>query len=280
MFQVNSLALPELTLSSLLQIYFLQSIARKFVNHSGSFPPRAEIGKETESLSSVNRRNDDIVLKLYNASLGRPTAAMRTNYQQEFEAIVNVSNYQEFLHRLGCDYTPEQMTILLRNAVRAACVKRYGGLKLMDIFGDTSHEKLPGKDVFSSTPTTWEEVNQVLLSIPSEEIRFKNRKIWIARQKELRKQEKLRKEHSAGDLVRSKDYRSMNPNQTLPKSISKNTKQWSQSEETEKGGKDVSWSGRKNWDRGSRTSPKDFDTVDQSSQPTLRSVADSDWRKR
>jgi hypothetical protein len=249
----------------------------------------------------MNRRNDDIVLKLYNASLGRPTAAMRTNYQQEFEAIVNVSNYQEFLDRLGCDYTPEQMTILLRNAVRAACVKHYGGLKLIDLIGETVMEKLPQKETtMTTTMTTWGEVNKILSSTSFEEIKIVNKKKWLERRKELRKQEKIQREHNTATAVmmttnlQSKDH-SKNLNQ-MPSSSgmrepnSSKTKNWKisreqQSEETEKGQsvrREVSWSGEKDWGRKSRRASKEFDRIDQSAQPILRqrSDADSDWRKR
>jgi hypothetical protein len=149
----------------------------------------------TDGTSSGNasQRNDDVVLRLYHASLGRPTAAMRTNYQQEFTNIVQVSNYKEFLTRLGCHYSPEQMTVLLRNAVRAACAKHYGGLRLMDLIGDPIVEKVPS-DCHSTI--SWDDM---LRTLPNEselrELRETKRKVWLDRQKELRRQEKARQAH-------------------------------------------------------------------------------------
>jgi hypothetical protein len=237
-----------------------------------------------ETTNSMNRRNDDIVLKLYNASLGRPTAAMRTNYQQEFEAIVNVSNYEEFLDRLGCEYTPEQMTVLLRNAVRAACMKHYGGLKLMDIVGNTVVETFPKGNEFGSViGMTWKELND-LSSVSFEEIKTTNRRKWLDRQKELRKQEKVRGESS------------MKANQTpstgMDSNLKKNQKSPKQHSEAGKvtgnlsaKGQDLrkegSWS-VKDWGRSPRRLSQEFDSINQSAQPILRqrSDTDSNWRKR
>lgn len=72
------------------------------------------------------------------------------------EDIKSVSNYREFLDRIGCSYTPAEMTTFLRNGVRGCCAKHYGGMKVNDIIGNSSMEVVgsPG----TGEGMDWEEV--------------------------------------------------------------------------------------------------------------------------
>lgn len=218
-------------------------------------------------VASGNRRNDQVVLQLYNASLGRPTAAMRSNYHQEFENIVNVSNYKEFLDRLGCNYSPEQMTVLLRNAVRAACAKRYGGLRLMDIIGDSHVEHLP-----ENSSVTWDEVSRHSKKATFDAERAANRQIWLDRQKELRRQAKARESGNPSfDQVEKP-----NSNQRHQTRLKKDYDKKNESSDTNKNN---SWVTSKDWGRKSRKSDS-FTPDSNYGTAKSRSEADSNWRKR
>jgi hypothetical protein len=202
---------------------------------------------------------------------------MRTNYQQEFENIVQVSNYKEFLNRLGCNYSPAQMTILLRNAVRAACAKHYGGLKLMDLVGDTLVEKMPtATESPTMMATTWEEIENLISDEEWKEIREKQRRVWLDRQKELRKQEKVRQNQGKYPPTRGKDESKKG---TALESSWKKSHDSQVSSPPEKGRE-------RSWERGGggkvRRSPH-ASTVS-SATPTphvsTRSERDVDWRKK
>lgn len=104
----------------------------------------------------TRRGYDDNVLNLYNASLGRPTAAMMNTHRSEFDSISKVSNYNEFLKRVECEYTPLQLTIHLRNAIRKCQIKKYCHQNL-SIIGDMQLEIIQTNEC-SSSNMSWEEV--------------------------------------------------------------------------------------------------------------------------
>jgi hypothetical protein len=204
------------------------------------------------------KRNDDIILQLYHASLGRPTAAMRNNYRQEYENIVKVSNYRQFLDRLGYTFTPEQVTVLLRNAVRAACAKHYGGLKVSDIIGNSINEPLP-----TASTVSWEEVDRVATESYLIQTRAQGKSIWTQRKKEL----KLTKQSQSPQHLNQ----SALGNQTSHHENHVHTRHRSS-----KHGNDLGDRRNSNWKNTGR------DTVPQSSnhfRPKEKRDLDSNWRK-
>ena len=76
-------------------------------------------------MSDHNEDTQSHILKVYNSSLGRPTAAMHSGMTEEYDAIMKVSNYEEFFERVNLFYSPEQFTKMLRNAVRSSVLRKY-----------------------------------------------------------------------------------------------------------------------------------------------------------
>jgi hypothetical protein len=113
------------------QVFFLRFIAKKV----SARPPNTESSTCYSSSSSSNYNgsrmsdhNEDAqshILKVYNSSLGRPTAAMHSGMTEEYDAIMKVSNYEEFFERVNLFYSPEQFTKMLRNAVRSSVLRKY-----------------------------------------------------------------------------------------------------------------------------------------------------------
>lgn len=86
---------------------------------------------------------EESVLDVYNKSLGCPTAALRKDINLEFDEILKVSSYDEFLNRVGLQGNPEIMTILLRNAVRESVSdSRYHRNRL---YGNYKEREIPGE---------------------------------------------------------------------------------------------------------------------------------------
>lgn len=129
-------------------------------------------------------RRDDLIFDLYNASMGRPTAAMKNDYQRQMAEIKAVSSYDGFLRRIGCDYSPAQMTVLLRNGVRACCSKKYGGMRPTDIIGDAQSEALPSRDD-SGAEMTWQEAIAAASDVGRMEVwQTLSRSVWEQKCKE------------------------------------------------------------------------------------------------
>ena len=147
---------------------------------------------------------------------------MRNNFRQEFENIVNVSNYKEFLNRFGCDYSPAQLTTMLRNAVRSACSKRYGGLTVSSIIGNSFCELIPLQSTM-----TWDEVNSFSNEEYLMKIKEDTRTTWIRRRKELKQLEKKRSNsHDSTDTNTSStsSTNNNNPNSNNSNNNSNNNK--------------------------------------------------------
>lgn len=198
---------------------------------------------------------------------------MRSNYHQEFESIVNVSNYKEFLDRLGCNYSPEQMTVLLRNAVRAACAKHYGGLKLVDIIGDSHVEELP-----KNSTMTWDEVSILSKDFNFEEFKTTNRKVWIDRQNELRRQEKIRQNsnHSLGNSPPTNQNHFVEKKNNFKNDTTNFNPMKNQNHEREESNRKTSWNTTKTWGHKSRK----FDSLPSGNTRTRSCDEDTNWRKR
>lgn len=97
----------------LFQIYFLQ-----MVSGSGN-----EDRKDEEDQEYVKAALQKEELQIYNASLGFPTSMVRSELVDEFKKILAVNDYEGLLFRMQLFYTPKQMNIFLRNAVREAIKK-------------------------------------------------------------------------------------------------------------------------------------------------------------
>ena len=99
------------------QNYFVKAIAcrRDLVDPS--------ISSRTEALRLRRSR----VLELYNRSFGRVTSGMWEGLRNECRSILAVNTYPGLFARIGLEYSPSQMTVLLRNAVRNAYNKQYLG---------------------------------------------------------------------------------------------------------------------------------------------------------
>jgi hypothetical protein len=122
------------------QVFFLRFIARKVtssdMSSEGSNSP-AE-GAISNINNSINKNGDNQsqshILKVYNSSLGCPTAAMHSGMTEEHAAIMTVSNYPEFFQRVHLFFTPQQFTSMLRNAVRISVQRNYTtGLNLTSL---------------------------------------------------------------------------------------------------------------------------------------------------
>ena len=70
------------------------------------------------------------ILKVYNSSLGRPTAAMHSGMREEYDSILGVSDYEGFFRRISLSYSPAQCTAMLRNAVRSSVRRGYSSVNL------------------------------------------------------------------------------------------------------------------------------------------------------
>jgi hypothetical protein len=109
------------------QVFFLRFIAKKV----SARPPKTESCYSSSghynggSMSDHNEDTQSHILKVYNSSLGRPTAAMHSGMTEEYDAIMKVSNYEEFFERVNLFYSPEQFTKMLRNAVRSSVLRKY-----------------------------------------------------------------------------------------------------------------------------------------------------------
>ena len=122
------------------QVFFLRFIARKVtssdMSSEGSSSPADDIINTTSN--SINKNGDNQsqshILKVYNSSLGCPTAAMHSGMTEEHAAIMTVSNYPEFFQRVHLFFTPQQFTSMLRNAVRISVQRNYTtGLNLTSL---------------------------------------------------------------------------------------------------------------------------------------------------
>lgn len=122
------------------QVFFLRFIARKVtsidMSSEGSNSPTDGVIYNINN--SVNKNGDNQsqshILKVYNSSLGCPTAAMHSGMTEEHAAIMTVSNYPEFFQRVHLFFTPQQFTSMLRNAVRISVQRNYTtGLNLTSL---------------------------------------------------------------------------------------------------------------------------------------------------
>ena len=123
------------------QVYFLQTVARTSCKSSSSSDHHHHDIQQEQSAA--------MVLHLYNASLGRPTAAMRHDYKSEFQEIMRVSNYGQYLQRLGCCLAPNQINVMLRNAIRSSNNKAYGDIPLKAMVGNANVEEVPEEGMMS-----------------------------------------------------------------------------------------------------------------------------------
>ena len=88
------------------------------------------------------------VLELYNRSLGRPTAAMRGDFRKQYDDILKVNHYGDFLKRMGCvNWAANTLTSLLRNAIRSALVSDYIKMFRNRIKGSLRYEEIPPADI-------------------------------------------------------------------------------------------------------------------------------------
>jgi hypothetical protein len=142
----------------LFQIYFLQMV-------SGNRDALEDGNTDDDHLhSKITSQKED--LQIYNASLGFPTSMVRSELVDEFKKIVAVNDYEGLLFRMQLLYTPKQLNIFLRNAVRNAIkydvVKGFDfellegsrkpeDPKEFDITHATDHLSDDGTDVQSST---------------------------------------------------------------------------------------------------------------------------------
>jgi hypothetical protein len=147
------------------QVFFLRFIAKKVsarlpnTESSSSYSSNSSSGNDSEgSMSDHNEDTQSHILKVYNSSLGRPTAAMHSGMTEEYDAIMKVSNYEEFFERVNLFYSPEQFTKMLRNAVRSSVLRKYTTRIHLCALGRPEMEVI---DTNSSTPTrTQTENNQ------------------------------------------------------------------------------------------------------------------------
>ena len=113
------------------QVFFLRFIARKVTSLDTSCEGRNSTGDG--DISNINSKisknsgnqSQSHILKVYNSSLGCPTAAMHSGMTEEHAAIMTVSNYPEFFQRVHLFFTPQQFTSMLRNAVRISVQRNY-----------------------------------------------------------------------------------------------------------------------------------------------------------
>lgn len=143
------------------QVYFLQTIARATGAHAHSNP--------SGDCSPAPQQAAAVVLHLYNASLGRPTAAMRNDYKTQFEEIMGISNYGQYLARVGCEITPHQLTLMLRNAIRTSVPGDYGSIEHCFLVGKTTLEEIPGNNTPKGATSdsrfmTWDDFEKNLIS--------------------------------------------------------------------------------------------------------------------
>jgi hypothetical protein len=104
-------------------VYFLRFIASKVGNtraRSGSCCSGGSTGwgepgtNTTNTPNTTNPVNPPLhqpttqshLLKVYNSSLGLPTAAMRSGMREEFEKIMMVDDYGQFLARINLSFSP------------------------------------------------------------------------------------------------------------------------------------------------------------------------------
>lgn len=143
------------------QIYFIRSV----------------VGK-----NASNRHEDSVdpLLDLYNSSLGRPTAAMMNNHHREFAEILKVSNYAQFLARLGCEYSPAQLTVSLRNAIRIGLQDSYfqGGYKHIVSSDENFKKNEEFIPVYSENDTSWEATVNSFDDYNMEEISIEKKSEW------------------------------------------------------------------------------------------------------
>jgi hypothetical protein len=175
-------------------VYFLHSVARKSTRGAAEDTGPTSAEKNPAAPSAGHLRRDDLLFDLYNASMGRPTAAMRQDYQRQMGDIVAVSNYQGFLRRIGCDYSPAEMTVLLRNGVRACCSKKYGGMHIADVIGGTSPEALLARRTETERSgaggdISWEEAIAAATPERMAQWQSEKRAVWEANQKEKKEQQ-------------------------------------------------------------------------------------------
>ena len=111
------------------QVFFLRFIARKVPSADNREDKNSKSSADDDSDKNYHNSSFDQsqshILKVYNSSLGRPTAAMHSAMIEEYNAIIRVSNYEEFFARINLYYTPLQFTSMLRNAVRESVNKNY-----------------------------------------------------------------------------------------------------------------------------------------------------------
>ena len=113
------------------QVFFLRFIARKVTSLDTSSEGSSSLGDgDISNINSTISKNSDNqsqshILKVYNSSLGCPTAAMHSGMTEEHAAIMTVSNYPEFFQRVHLFFTPQQFTSMLRNAVRISVQRNY-----------------------------------------------------------------------------------------------------------------------------------------------------------
>ena len=95
-----------------------------------------EMEMQGHTQSNSQSQSQSHVLKVYNSSLGRPTAAMHSSMTEEYSAIMAVSDYEDFFLRANLSYSPSQLTVMLRNAVRRSVRRGYTkGLSLKSLGG-------------------------------------------------------------------------------------------------------------------------------------------------
>mmetsp|Transcript_6018 Transcript_6018/g.11488 ORF Transcript_6018/g.11488 Transcript_6018/m.11488 type:complete len:364 (-) Transcript_6018:124-1215(-) len=70
---------------------------------------------------------------------------MRNDYTAQFEEILSVSNYGQYLNRMGCVWSPHQLTVMLRNAIRSCTAHDYGAIDHSFLVGQTELEDVPGR---------------------------------------------------------------------------------------------------------------------------------------
>ena len=133
------------------QVFFLRFIARKVSATDEGEDSARNSGRSTDQNSQSNFRSHNQsqvqsqshILKVYNSSLGRPTAAMHSVLKEEYDSIMKVSNYEEFFRRVNLYYTPEHFTSMLRNAVRESVKKSYTSNINLSALGGLDLEPIP-----------------------------------------------------------------------------------------------------------------------------------------
>lgn len=110
-------------------------------------PESGQSDVPSSSRINCSTTDDESILSVYDKSLGCPTAALRKDINIEFEEILKVSSYNDFLNRVGLRGTPEEVTSLLRNAVRDSVFEAhyhrhrlYGNVQAHDNPGGTCGE--------------------------------------------------------------------------------------------------------------------------------------------